>query len=227
MANSKYLKLEEDDERGSLEELTPNAEFLREATPRARSFPTHFLLQTLKLSTLALALFGLYSLSSAVLPPHSSTSASQVSCSCGASISEAMSLDCRYDSLAAAWLPPLCRDDELTAEFDQAGPGLDGSWEYFADKNATQLLTLNEVALLAEKTDGDSDESAAFYVSFRWHIAHCVFYWRKMFRAQEGGVVVERRYMKESHIEHCAHAFLDRADLEEVDTRAVVRFESD
>lgn len=48
-------------------------------------------------------------------------------CYCGTSSTEAKSMGCKYDSLAAAWLPEHCRDDELTAEFDRSGDGPNGT----------------------------------------------------------------------------------------------------
>lgn len=48
-------------------------------------------------------------------------------CYCGTSSAEAKSMGCKYDSLAAAWLPEHCRDDELTAEFDHSGDGPNGT----------------------------------------------------------------------------------------------------
>lgn len=55
-------------------------------------------------------------------------------CDCGKTIEEAQRRECKYDALATAWLPSYCRDDELTAEFERAGPGPDGAWNYFADE---------------------------------------------------------------------------------------------
>ena len=52
-----------------------------------------------------------------------------LSCNCGESVKEAISHGCKYDSLAAAWLPDWCRDDELLAEFEKLGPNADGSWD--------------------------------------------------------------------------------------------------
>ncbi|OQE26035.1 hypothetical protein PENFLA_c007G08929 [Penicillium flavigenum] len=69
-------------------------------------------------------------------------------CDCGRNVEEALSKHCVYDSLATAWLPPHCRDDELTAEFDQSGPSPDGSWPYYADANGTIPIEKAEVALL-------------------------------------------------------------------------------
>jgi hypothetical protein len=39
------------------------------------------------------------------------------SCSCGTSIAEALNRGCVFDPLVPAWVPPHCRDDELTEEF--------------------------------------------------------------------------------------------------------------
>ncbi|KAI1110466.1 hypothetical protein F5Y14DRAFT_465633 [Nemania sp. NC0429] len=117
-------------------------------------------------------------------------------CYCGVTIEEARSLDCIYDALSTAWLPPYCRDDELTEEFSQAGPGANGSWEYFADANGTILLSLHEVGLLGEI-------GGTFWVSRDWHIAHCLFYWQKYFRMRTTNVVMEKRFDSLHHILHC------------------------
>ncbi|KAH8897124.1 hypothetical protein GQ53DRAFT_742973 [Thozetella sp. PMI_491] len=51
-------------------------------------------------------------------------------CDCGTSVLEARSLGCLFNALASAWLPPECRDDKLTPEFNRSGPGPGGSWSY-------------------------------------------------------------------------------------------------
>ncbi|KAM3547961.1 hypothetical protein ARSEF4850_009698, partial [Beauveria asiatica] len=84
-------------------------------------------------------------------------------CNCGASIKQALELDCKYDSLASAWLPPHCRDDELTAMFDRAGPGVNGSWKYWADEDFTREISLQDVSRLAEIP------GSLYYTSHRWH----------------------------------------------------------
>ncbi|KAI1158666.1 hypothetical protein F5B18DRAFT_640225 [Nemania serpens] len=117
-------------------------------------------------------------------------------CYCGVTIDEAKSLNCIYDALSTAWLPPYCRDDELTEDFDRAGPGANGSWEYFADSNGTVLLSLHEVGLLGE-TGG------TFWVSRDWHIAHCLFYWQKYYRMRTTNVIMEKRFDSLHHIRHC------------------------
>ncbi|UNI24994.1 hypothetical protein JDV02_010705 [Purpureocillium takamizusanense] len=139
-----------------------------------------------------------------------------VSCDCGATIEEAVSKGCKYDALSVSWLPPQCRDDELTFEFNKAGPG--GEWLYWADRNMTQPLTLNKIGALADKPIQD----AQFWTTFGWHISHCSFYWRKEHRMRDRGVEVEHRYDRESHIKHCHTAFMARTPLNETNTKAAV-----
>ncbi|GAB0137726.1 hypothetical protein EsDP_00005981 [Epichloe bromicola] len=122
-------------------------------------------------------------------------------CDCGNSVAEAKAMGCVYDDLAPAWLPQHCMDHELKAVFDKAGDGPGGRWQYFADANLTQRLTVDEVALFA-----DSPEKY-FYSTPRWHLMHCNYYWRKMFRSHLNGVQIEGRYNSERHVKHCGEVF--------------------
>ncbi|KAM3077217.1 hypothetical protein ACMFMG_003318 [Clarireedia jacksonii] len=124
-------------------------------------------------------------------------------CHCGSSVSEALSLNCAYDSLAASWLPAECRDDELTAQFEQSGDGPNGEWLYWADKNHTKLLTKEEMAMNA------FDRSKQPHVSWQWHKMHCFFYWRKEWRTRDGGKRrVEEQSSSEAHVLNCGKMFL-------------------
>lgn len=135
-----------------------------------------------------------------------------IKCLCGSSTSEAETLGCKYDSLAACWLPTHCRDDELTAEFEHAGDGPNGEWTYWADSNATRGMTLEEVGLLANLPK----PQAMFYSTFGWHVAHCAFYWRKEFRMRAKGLMLENRYDRESHVEHCYPIFMANIPLDAI-----------
>ncbi|KAK1469606.1 hypothetical protein CMEL01_01373 [Colletotrichum melonis] len=126
------------------------------------------------------------------------------SCDCGNSTAEAVTLGCKYDSLAAAWLPEHCRDDELTAEFERSGPGPNGEWTYWADTAHTQEIGVGEIAKMA-----DNQEELRFHMSGHWHVLHCIFYWRKEHRARFNGKIVEPRSDNEEHIKHCGKIFLD------------------
>ncbi|KAI0394595.1 hypothetical protein F5Y17DRAFT_466210 [Xylariaceae sp. FL0594] len=123
-------------------------------------------------------------------------------CLCGHTQEEAHSLGCIYDSMAAAWLPTACRDDDLTAKFDRAGPGPDGQWSYYHDEEGTRLITTKaEIADLGPK-------GGSFWASQEWHAAHCAFYWQKYKRMGATGAVMEERFDTLHHVEHCGKLVL-------------------
>jgi hypothetical protein len=82
------------------------------------------------------------------------------SCSCGASVEEAMAMGCKYDSHALAWLPVHCRDDELTEEFEHLGPGPDGRWELYSDPDGQHPLNMTEISMVP---------GTKFYMTLEWH----------------------------------------------------------
>ena len=132
---------------------------------------------------------------SRVGPDSENQPASVDICDCGGSIAEAEAMGCKYDELAIAWLPPQCRDEELTSEFHQAGPN-NTLWPYFADQKATIPLTLEEVALL-------SDTGEPFYTTHYWYLVHCNYNWRKLLRTFNTGVVMDLRNNNEGHTKNC------------------------
>ncbi|RYP46159.1 hypothetical protein DL768_007589 [Monosporascus sp. mg162] len=165
---------------------------------------------TLNTVVILLAAYGLVTLAGRLVP------ARIPSCNCGETVEEARSRGCVYDSLAAAWLPPHCRSAAITAEFEAAGPNepdrWGNTWGYWADKNKTQPLTLEEVSMLPESARRGGP--AHFFTTHEWHVMHCVYYWRKMWesgrRARgfagsdgKGELVIEKRYDTLMHIEHC------------------------
>lgn len=187
-------------------------------TPKTQYFSTAF-----RLLMHALAFWGIVSLglqvskalqpsSSVEYSPHMSNSHKAISridgyhpetlppllnlCDCGDSIREAISRNCTYDTLATAWLPPYCRDEELTAEFDKAGPGPDGAWAYFADQEGKVPLNRSEVAALGDK-------GGSFWASRDWHIVHCLFYWQKYHRMRYTKIIMEERFDSLHHVQHC------------------------
>jgi hypothetical protein len=122
-------------------------------------------------------------------------------CDCGNSTEEAVALGCKYDSLAAAWLPPHCRDDELTAEFERAGPG--GKWTYWVDIEHAKEISIEDISKYA------NNQELRFYMTGEWHFYHCIYYWRKEHRARFNGKIVEPRSDSEEHIKHCGQIFLE------------------
>lgn len=144
----------------------------------------------------------------------------RTSCSCGNSIEEAKSLNCEYDTLASAWLPPACRDEELTAEFDRAGPGPDGSWFYYTDYDMSSTYSIDEVAALA-------DRPIYYYNTKEWHIAHCTYNWRKAVRARSSGVTLELRADTEGHVKHCEAMIRNSYPLDAVVVVSAVTLDAD
>jgi len=122
-------------------------------------------------------------------------------CDCGLSIATALARGCVYDTLAAAWLPPYCRDAELTSTFDVSGPGPNGEWSYYLDPTGAIPLSLAELAALG-------GTETKFWASRRWHVAHCLFYWQKLWRMRETGLVMEERFDGLDHIRHCSRLIL-------------------
>lgn len=144
----------------------------------------------------------------------------RVSCACGNSFAEARSLNCRFDSLASAWLRPECIDEDLTAEFNRAGPGPDGSWTYYTDYAKTGTYTLDQIASLA-------DTGIYYYNTQEWHLAHCTYNWRKAVRSKWTGVVMEARSDTEEHVNHCEAMFKSRLPLDYVGVVSAITFDAD
>ncbi|KAK6066894.1 hypothetical protein SCUP234_11650 [Seiridium cupressi] len=181
-----------------------------------------------------LAAFGLYTL------VRTQFHVQQLSCNCGDTLDEALKNDCVYDSLAAAWLPPHCRSEALSLEFESSGPNppdaWGNTWPYWADANKTKPLTLEDVSRLPM---AGPDQPSHFFATYQWHIMHCVFYWRKMWDSaqrtkgifttagESEPLLVEKRYDTLMHINHCKQMFLKRNSLDAIATEAGVALHSD
>ena len=179
-----------------------------------------------KLAIIGLALYGLVCLSHATFNRVKGI-ATPIICNCGSSISEAKSKNCKFDSLATAWLPPTCRDDELTAEFERSGPLAGGAWPYYKDLRKTHLLSVEELANMADNESGDR----TYYTTTEWFVARCLFYWRKMERAERLGTRIERSFLHTSMDGHnisswhnCANVYLERRPRDEISAAGMVGF---
>jgi hypothetical protein len=174
----------------------------------------------------------------------SASEVKSVSCSCGENVAEAISKGCKYDLLASAWLPAQCRDDELSAEFDRAGPGLNGEWTYVSapwirchvdqakiETDSLSAQTLTHARIQFADIDGSRTMNASdigamadlpgflYYTTLEWHMVHCYFYWIKAWRTRETGSTIEKRYDTEKHIRHCSKVLMTKdADLQAVKT---------
>ncbi|MCJ1400776.1 hypothetical protein MMC11_003984 [Xylographa trunciseda] len=142
-------------------------------------------------------------------------------CNCGSSIAEAKSRGCRFDALSTAWLPPECIDEKLSAEFDKAGTGPNGTWLYYTDHNKTGVYTLEEIAMLADKP---TMEERSYWMTTHWHTAHCLYYWKKSARQRETGVSIEQNFDNNVHVNHCVFEYLKRRPMEDVSVKAFSGF---
>lgn len=93
--------------------------------------------------------------------------------------------------------------------------------------NQTQPLTLQEVSLLSYTRAGSGEAGNLFFTTRRWHLVHCMYYWKKLFLAQKLGTTIERRYDILAHIEHCQKTVLKEGSLDVITTGAEVALHSD
>ncbi|KAJ6442620.1 ENTH domain-containing protein [Purpureocillium lavendulum] len=115
---------------------------------------------------------------------------------CGSSVEEAKQLGCLFDELSFAWQPPACYDGETIGEFLAAG-----SWEFFADEDSTEPVPHDQLALTAEPV----------HVTFRFHVAHCMFLRRQMVRLLRRGAAMDSHIGAYKHTVHCGKTMLNKA----------------
>lgn len=169
---------------------------------RAKSSPKYqpirrFLVLLWKSCVCLLALYGLLGLWQ-VAHNRLALVKQDATCSCGTSVAEATAMGCQYDVLSSAWLPPRCRDEEISTEFDKAGPG--GAWSYFEDANGTIPIDLSALGQL-------TNTGRSYYATNTWHLVHCFYFWKKQYRVRFTGVTVEGWGDTEPHIDHCLKMF--------------------
>lgn len=170
-----------------------------------------------RLSLVTFSLIGLFHMTYDIWKYNASV---KHSCSCGSSVSEALSRNCKFDPIATSWLPPHCRDDELIEEFNRSGDGPDGSWTYYTDFNKTATMTEDEVGQLV-------DVQGHFFTTHAWHVRHCAFNWRKQWRQKQTGATLEARFNTYGHIVHCEEMFLLRNPLDDILTGSGVEINAD
>ncbi|KAK8013577.1 hypothetical protein PG991_009170 [Apiospora marii] len=146
-------------------------------------------------------------------------------CDCGSSVREALSRECVYDALSAGWLPPYCRDAELTAQFEAAGPEPDGRWTYYADGQGQETLDAAQLGLLAD--GGGGGGKTTFWATREWHIQHCLFYWRKHHRMRHTGAVMEARFDTDEHVRHCLFYWRKHHRMRHTGAVMEARFDTD
>lgn len=134
---------------------------------------------------------------------------------CGSTPAQAKALGCNFDIISFCWLPDRCYDAELSSSFEKLA-----QWEWYMDHNRTKPVPKTEA--LTGNFDG-------LYVSWEYHIQHCVYMWEKMHRALlgEGKRAVDGYIGPYSHTEHCGNMLLSRGkgfELTNFNTRIRVKY---
>jgi hypothetical protein len=122
---------------------------------------------------------------------------------CGRNPSEAVARGCQFDIIATAWLPSDCIDFELADEFVKVHP-----WNYYPDPNRTDTFPTEPNVLGAQ--------TGIIYTTHRWHVAHCLYMWKKLNRALINGWKTDAETVQQGHTDHCSMAALDTEDMDAV-----------
>lgn len=122
---------------------------------------------------------------------------------CGKSPTEAIARGCHFDIIATAWLPPKCIDYELASEFVALYP-----WQYFPNSNGTDPYS--------DDPDTLGSQTGLIWTTRRWHVAHCLFMWKKLNRALVQGRLTDGETVKQGHTDHCSKAILNMKDLDSI-----------
>ena len=123
--------------------------------------------------------------------------------SCGSTRAEAVSNGCQFDMMSFCWLHPDCFDAELTESFLTSQ-----AWSWYSDRDPTTGIAANEIPRdVAESANYDR-----LYVSWQYHLVHCVFMWKKLHRAISSTSPIDSYIGNLHHTNHCSDNLL-RQDL--------------
>ncbi|KAM7220095.1 hypothetical protein V8F06_004423 [Rhypophila decipiens] len=125
---------------------------------------------------------------------------------CGTSPEEALALGCHFDIIATAWLPPRCIDKDLVAEFEATYP-----WRYFRNPDGTDPYP-------DDGHDALGSQNTTIWTTKRWHVAHCLYMWRKLNRALVRGRMTDGETITQWHTDHCTNLILQMGDPDAIAT---------
>jgi hypothetical protein len=144
---------------------------------------------------------------------HTGKPASWFNGDCGNSANEARTRGCRFDRILHAWLPPACtRQEDIREEQDFLTVD---NWKYYRDPQQTEELTLEEAY---------RGELEVLYTSWRWHLVHCTYVWKKLHRALLDGKNIDSYSANINHTAHCSEAILLDSANESLSTRIFTKF---
>jgi hypothetical protein len=123
--------------------------------------------------------------------------------SCGNSTNEAIAAGCTFDRLTFAWLHPQCPRDFEQEHLDH---NKGQPWEYWVDKEATQLLPQDDDYETISYMDTNYSRNSE-------HLTHCVFivlrFYKVMIRGGERIDIMTKHY---AHAHHCLMFLLRLAE---------------
>ncbi|KAK2601503.1 hypothetical protein N8I77_010950 [Diaporthe amygdali] len=115
---------------------------------------------------------------------------------CGQTADEARANNCILNLANYAWVPRDCYDAELVEETITG-------WEWFRDYDMTDLVPHPEVL---------RGELELFYQPFDQHEKHCVYIWKRLYRATLSGKGSKKLEVSGAasypHVEHCGRVLL-------------------
>ncbi|KAF2435110.1 hypothetical protein EJ08DRAFT_626413 [Tothia fuscella] len=186
----------------------PNPRFQQKDTRRSRllSHTLVFVGTSLLWILVQLTIYSSHHTTSPTVPPqpniinttlsyHHNITTNAHLLTCGTTVSEALSLGCKYDVLVNNFIPLPCFDQDFIDEYLD-----DNSWGAYADEEMTVRLTTPE----------EISQREYYWTSTRDHINHCGVMWKKQFYVlfEERGAV-DTVIANPKHTDHCAQYLMD------------------
>ncbi|KAH8819912.1 hypothetical protein F5884DRAFT_849201 [Xylogone sp. PMI_703] len=115
---------------------------------------------------------------------------------CGNSSASALKNGCVFDRLTVSWQHPSCSQAATSDFLQYAG---DRPYQYWLDREGTQLLSEEELAHMNENS---------YWTTKREHLAHCAFVILRFYKAMDAGERVDSLTGSTKHAHHCMKNFL-------------------
>ncbi len=116
---------------------------------------------------------------------------------CGTSAAEARDRGCVFEATGFTWLPKECYDKETESEFLQYVS--ENNLNLYHDHKYTKLVSMEEVR---------KGEGKGYFALERYHLAHCLFLFKKLHRAYASGKTVDGYIISLGHTAHCVNQSL-------------------
>lgn len=170
------------------------------------------------LTTMLVVLHQSYAFSTPIAMTPSSTSVASSADSthewktCGNTVQEALSSNCRYDVILGTWYHEDCYDEELLNTY-VARYGL--TW--YAESGLLQPIPRENVSLGLRET---------WYANRDYHYMHCGYTWEMIIRALAAGRPIVKEISTFGHTEHCTEILVSHDKLHRNETKVDVAYHS-